>query len=557
MSLSRRELLRLAAIVGLTPMALGLTGCDDGGAGDDGPEDGGDGGVDSADQGFEDAARDTLDDYSYDGELGPETVFQHGVASGDPLPDALIIWSRASVETDSQAIWWEIATDPEFRHRVQIGEVTAAAEADWTVKVDVQDLEAGTTYYYRFKALGRTSVVGRGRTAPRGGVERIRFAVVSCASGGHGYFHAYQSLAEQPDFDAILHLGDYIYEYASGDYGVVRELEPPHETVTLDDYRRRYRWYREDPAMRAVHQQHPFIVIWDDHEIVNNGWRDGGDNHNPEEGEGEFAVRKAAGQQAFHEWLPIRETGDREKIFRRLQYGDLLDLLLLDTRYFDRDEQDRQRRDDPDRSILGEEQEGWLNEMLAQSTATWRILGQQVMMGQLLINGNAVNNDQWDGYDGSRRRLYSTIRDTAGGNVVVLTGDIHSSWANELTEEPLDPGLYNPETGEGSVAVEFVVPAVTSPGLDIPGVNSPAFQDLLRQYNPHIKYFETGKRGYLILEITADRVQSDWYNFESIAEESVEPETFRAGYFVASGETNLQAADGPSSAQDGPALAPN
>jgi alkaline phosphatase D len=207
----------------------------------------------------EGAKGDGLPTYSYDGTPGPETLFSHGVASGDPLPNAIILWTRVSPQSEAAIeVWWEIARDLGFEKRVQVGTFTTDAERDFTVKLDVTGLEAGATYYYRFFALGRESPMGRTKTAPVGDVAHLRFAVLSCASFAHGYFHAYRSVAERLDLDAVLHLGDYIYEYGSGEYGNVREYEPPHEILALADYRMRYAQYRRDPHLQEVHQHHSY-----------------------------------------------------------------------------------------------------------------------------------------------------------------------------------------------------------------------------------------------------------------------------------------------------------
>jgi len=504
----------------------------------------------------------------YEGTPGPEALFQHGVASGDPLPDAVILWTRVtSGETGDVDVTWEVSLDAEFDSCTASGAETASAAHDFTVKVDATGLEAGTTYYYRFHALGRTSPVGRTRTAPSGGVDRLRFAVVSCASIGHGYFHVYREVSARADLDAVIHLGDYIYEYETGRYGEVRECEPAHETVTLEDYRTRHSQYKRDSDLQELHRQHPLIAVWDDHEFADNSYEDGATNHT-EGAEGSWADRKAAGIKAYFEWMPIRDQGSAGKIWRELKYGHLVDLIMLDTRLWGRSTVcpvpgtngcDSRTTGpavpfDPERTILGNDQAAWLEERLTASQASWRFIGQQVMMGQLLLSADLLANpdDQWQGYQASRERFLGHLQSKKIDNVVVLTGDIHSSWGMEIVSNPADPA-YVPATGEGSLAVEFVVPAVTSPGLPV----GPDLIEATRPFNPHIKYFDTSRRGYVVLDVTAERVQSAWYLYEDITLPGGTDAVFAAAWSVADGKAHLT--EDPSAAEprsDAPPLAP-
>ncbi len=545
--LSRREILRLAAVLGVSPMVLGLAGCDEAGEADAPETDAGGGGEGGGGEGGEPDAGpvdDGLPRYAYDGEPGPDDLFQHGVASGDPLTDAIILWTRVTGVDAATDVFWEIAATADFAERANVGTFTTDGDRDFTVKVDADGLTADTTWFYRFHALGRTSPVGRSRTAPSGAVDRLRLAVVSCSSYAHGWFHAYRELATQPDLSAVVHLGDYIYEYANGKYGNVREYDPPHEIITLDDYRRRYRHYRLDPWLQAVHRQHPFICIWDDHEVANDSWRGGAENHD-EDTEGPWSERRAAAEKAYSEWIPIREAPDG-RIFRTLRYGDLVDLIMLDSRLWGRDMQARGMAADPERTLLGFDQEAWLDDQFRTSTARWRLLGQQVMMGQLLFRAaptlpiTSLNPDQWDGYEAARGRLFGSVRDNGVGNLVVLTGDIHTSWAMELTEDPNDADRYDPLTGEGALAVEFVGTSVTSPGL--PAVQ-PALLETILSVNPHIKFVNVQQRGWLQLDITPERVQGAWFLYERV--DTDEPQTAQIGaiYEVMDGVARLLAVD--------------
>jgi alkaline phosphatase D len=505
MRYSRRDILKLAAaspVLGL----LTQVGCGDG-------EDGA-------------TAGDGFPIYEYSGAPGPQDLFQHGVASGDPLPRAVMLWTRATPASDEPVeVFWEIARDAAFEQRAGAGWVTASAERDFTVKLDAVSLEPDTSYYYRFRALDRSSPVGRTRTAPASSADSVRFAIVSCASLGHGYFHGYRALAARDDIDVVLHLGDYIYEYGSGEYGDVRPYEPPHEIITLSDYRMRYAQYRRDADLQALHGQVPFIAVWDDHEAADNSFAAGAVNHS-EGPEGRWSERVQIARRVFSEWMPIRDQPDG-RIFRTFEFGDLLDLLMLDTRLWGRDRpaagnQDIAVINDPNRTMLGFDQEGWLEEQLRASTARWRVIGQQVVFGHIKAagapnsegGGVILNPDQWDGYAAARQRVFDLIRDADLHNVVVLSGDIHSSGCGDLNDDPNNPDAYDPETGAGSLAVELVTPAITSPSLG-PGAND-SIRPLLLAANPHIKYVDVERRGYLIVEITHERVRGEWHHYAAV-----------------------------------------
>lgn len=531
MKQTRRDFLKAA---GAASVALPLVGL---GCGDDGAQaaDASSGETGGGDSGPTPIVPDDLPQYEYDGPIGPESLFQHGVASGDPWAEAVILWTRVSTGGGAAVdVWWEIAVDEAFVQRVAVGTVAATIDRDFTVKVDAGGLTAGTTYWYRFRSLGRTSAVGRTRTAPSGPTERVRFAVASCSKYTSGYFAGYRHLAEK-DVDVVLHLGDYIYE--SGTDGEVpgRDHQPPHDPLTRDEYRLRYGQYRLDPDLQEAHRRHPFIVVWDDHETANNAWQKGAGGHDVLT-QGTWADRRAAGTAAFHEWLPIREQVDG-RIWRRFALGDLVDLMMLDTRLWGRDEQKKEEADihDPARTLLGDDQETWLEDQIAGSTAAWRVLGQQVMMAPLLAAGTVVNNDQWDGYPGARNRLYATIDDLAVDNLVVLAGDIHSSWASEL---PRTEAEYDPETGAGAIAVEFVTPGITS----LFPLNE-GLVDLALSFNPHVKYGNVTSRGYLVLDVTAARVEATWYHLPSVATADV-PEVTGPTYRTDHGSRRLAKVEG-------------
>ncbi|WP_437591429.1 alkaline phosphatase D family protein [Sorangium sp. So ce1000] len=470
-----------------------------------------------------------------------KAVFQHGVASGDPWPDAVILWTRVTpVKAGAVTVTWQIALDARFTRIVGSGALTTDEARDYTVKLDARGLDAGTTYYYRFIALGGSSPVGRTRTAPRGRAGRLRFAVASCSSYAHGLFHGYRHIAARLDLDAVIHLGDYIYEYGAGQYGSARRYEPAHEIVTLADYRARYAQYRRDRDLQAAHQQHPFITVWDDHELANDAWKGGAANHTPAT-EGAWGERKAVAQRAYAEWMPIRERGEERRgagrIWRALRYGDLVDLFLLDTRSWGRDRQadprDRGAIEASARTILGRDQEAWLRAELAGSTAAWKVIGQQVLMGQIPQDLNA---DAWDGYPAARQRFFDLLTEERVRDVVVLTGDTHASWAIDLAPSPLDPARYDAATGRGALAVEIAVPGITSPWLTEEQARTVEPRFLA---NPHVKYVDLWRRGYAVLDVTPERVQGAWFLYDAPERPKVD-EVFAAAFAARRGESHLR-----------------
>ena len=349
-----------------------------------------------------------------------DPAFLHGVASGDPLSDRVILWTRVSpkVLTGSVPVTWSVAKDPKLTQIVGRGQTETGASRDFTVKIDAPGLEPGTAYYYRFEALGSQSPLGRTRTLPATSVDRVRLGVASCANLPFGYFNAYASLARRNDLDAVLHLGDYFYEYENGKYGDGTKLSrlpaPDKEIVALADYRERHAQYKSDPDLQAVHRQHPFITVWDDHELANDTWAGGAQNHTANEGD--WIARKAAAVRAYFEWMPIRQDAQTRlpRIYRTFSFGNLADLIMLDTRVVGRDLQvereDVKGLEQPTRSILGSAQEAWLAEELVESTragTAWQVLGQQVMFApQRRLGQPAGNGDSWDGYRACRSRVF-------------------------------------------------------------------------------------------------------------------------------------------------------
>jgi alkaline phosphatase D len=501
--------------------------------------------------------------------------FLHGVASGDPLPDAVVIWTRVSVDdggTAPVAVDWWVATDSQFQQVTAQGVAATDESVDFTVKVDVGGLEPGRTYFYRFAALGFESPIGRTRAARDGRVDRCRFALASCANYPYGFFNAYAAIARRPDLDAVLHLGDYLYEYAEGDYGTGAPLgrapNPLGEMLTLADYRARHAQYKTDPDLQEAHRQHPFIAVWDDHEVANDAWREGAQNHQPSEGD--FATRKGAAIRAYYEWMPIRAQVRAEdgRLYRSFRFGDLVDLIMLDTRHAGRDQPvadpcDTAGIEATERQLLGATQETWFFDELtrsAQRGARWRIVGQQVMVGQLVnvLDPAACifSPDQWDGYAAARARVLSTLAENSIDNVVVLTGDIHSSWGNDITQNPFDPSGYDPTTGAGSLAVEIVTPSVTSPGIEDPQLAA-QLTAAIGMTHPHVKYVNLDRHGYALLDVTPERVQAEWYHIDTVDQRRAD-EVLAATLQVSSGANHLvPALEASTPPSDAPPLAPS
>ncbi len=489
-------------------------------------------------------------------------LFRHGVASGDPLADRVSIWTRVSpTRPGTVAVLWEVALDERFSRIIRRGRVLTGEDIDYTVKADVLGLPASARLYYRFRADGQLSPVGRTRTLAAGAVAQVKLAVFSCSNYPAGYFNVYAEAAKMNDIDVAIHLGDYLYEYprgcyASGDAAAMGRLsEPAGEILTLDDYRTRYAQYRTDADLQALHAALPVIAVWDDHEIANDTWREGAENHS-EGVEGAFADRRAAAIRAYHEWMPTRvaDPAHPERIYRSFRFGSLLSLHMLDTRVIGRDLQldyanyfgasgfDAARfaadMADPNRTLLGAEQQDWLGLQLAQSDTTWDVLGQQVLMGRMNIPAPLVlgqisfsaysalvmkaqtapatltpqeravlaqpaipyNLDAWDGYAAARETLLGTAR-ALDRNLVVLAGDTHNAWASDLADY-----------AGRQVGVEFATPGVTSPGLEeyFPSENPLAVAAGLTQIIGPLQYADTARRGFMVVTVTEDACRCDW-----------------------------------------------
>ncbi|MEM1356891.1 MAG: alkaline phosphatase D family protein, partial [Bacteroidota bacterium] len=456
-----------------------------------------------------------------------------------------------------------------------------------------------------FSALSANSLTGKTKTTPTAtAVDHLKFGVVSCSNYQAGYFNAYGSLAARTDLDAIIHLGDYIYEYENFQYGSDsvwndRQVEPAEEIVSLFDYRSRYSTYRLDTNLLRLHQQHPMIAVWDDHETANDSWKDGAENHQPEE-EGDWDVRENRARKAYFEWMPIRETQD-QRVYRTVSYGDIADLIMLDTRLEGREQQIRNIEDSTlyatDRTLLGTTQKTWLLDQLKNSTARWKIVGQQVIFAEFNIGWagqitgatfaqtESLFLDIWDGYPAERQQLIDFIDTNDIDNVVILTGDFHSSFAFDIAQPPVDlqfrevpsEGLlpfydtttnYKPVTGEGAVAVEFATPSISSANFDENlgtttalglqfQLNRPIVapgQVVQGNPNPHMKYVDLIRHGYFILDVKPGSVQADYY-YTPILEPAI-TESFGVGAYTANGENHLTLAATPTppkATQDTPA----
>jgi alkaline phosphatase D len=501
----------------------------------------------------------------FDTTLAP---FYHGVASGDPLDDRVIIWTRVTPPTDTIVpVHWKVALDTAFTQIVAQGSLVTDYTKDYTVKADVTGLQPGVTYYYYFSALNKNSLIGRTHTLPVSTVQHLRFAVVSCSNYQMGYFNAYKRIAERNDLDAVLHLGDYIYEYATYGYGytaaVDRKHQPDNVLLTLDDYRIRHSFYKLDADLRAAHQQHPFITIWDDHEIVNNTYEKGAQSHDTKT-QGDYETRKQNAIRSYLEWMPIRHPDfvHNARIYRRFTFGNLADLLMLDTRDEARDPQAPNAAspvlNDSTRRLLGDTQRIWMFDNMAQSPATWRILGNQIMFSQ---DGHAPDLDAWTGYPAERKMVLDGLRNQRDKNNIILTGDTHRSWAFDLTEFPFDSSKYQPLTGKGTFGVELATPSVASPNRDesSPGTSPIPAQTALYQENPQLRYTDLDNHGYFVMDITPVKTQADFYIVDTKVRSS--NETFIKGLFTYVNQGYLQDATSPASpktyappaAPDGPA----
>jgi len=488
--------------------------------------------------------------------------FSHGVASGEPGQDRVMLWTRYVPGAGQPSrLRWEVAQDPDFATVIVRGEAETSPERDWCVKPVAEGLAPGGWYFYRFiDGNGVASPIGRTRTLPDGPIDRFKIGVFSCSNLPFGYFNAYAHAAQRQDIDLVLHLGDYLYEYSRGSYPTAEQtvagrlIFPENEIVALADYRLRYATYRSDPDLQRLHQLFPMIMMWDDHESANDSWEGGAQNHQSAT-EGEWPVRKAAAMQACREWLPVSEES-----WKSYRIGQLADLFRPETRLTARSRQLNfsnfmqgrtdvaqaiaEFRDGPlhseQRTMLGMEQEAWLAEGLRRSVADkvpWQVLGQQTIMGSVFLPpeiaamrsegvapeirgqvelaftasqaGVPGNYDMWDGYPAARSRLLKSSLE-ADSNLIVLSGDSHNAWAFELEQDGTAAGA------------EFAGHSVTSPGQERTMRAEP---ELVARawvgHNPQLKWAKTSHRGYLTLELTPERATGEWNFLETITQPSL------------------------------------
>lgn len=457
--------------------------------------------------------------FSTDLRRGPVRAdpFTLGVASGEPAPDGMVLWTRLAPDpladdghggmpAGAVAVEWEVASDERFARVEQRGVIDAVPESAHSVHVALAGLRPGAEYFYRFRALGFVSPHGRTRTAPTpGSMAALTMCVASCSNYEHGWFTAYRRLADDVP-DLVVHLGDYSYEYATRQGAVRRHVGP--EAVTLANYRQRYAQYKTDPDLQAAHAAAPWLVVFDDHEVANN-WAD----RTPEEPQPDFPARRAAAMQAYYENMPLRPEarprGVDMQLYRRVDWGSLATFHMLDTRQYRTDQAcgDMYRSDCPERfdtlrSLTGAAQEQWLLNGFRQSRARWDILGQQVFFSQLDLAagaGRGINPDAWDGYVANRDRIVAGMLNSPVRNAVVLTGDVHAHWAAEVRERTDDPLSR-------SAATELVTTSITSGG---DGSDTRSDVDAILPENPHIRYF-SNRRGYVRARVTPDELQADF-----------------------------------------------
>ena len=508
--------------------------------------------------------------------------FLHGVASGDPLHDRVILWTRLTPNDNAARleVVWEIASDEAFKQLVNTGKVQTNAAKDFTVKVDADRLQAGTEYYYRFRFGNTVSAIGQTKTLSQRS-DQVKFAVCSCSNYPAGYFHVYKEMAQESNLDVIIHLGDYIYEYGQGGYatddaqqlGRTFATDNDKEIINLDDYRKRYALYRTDADLQAAHQRHPFIVIWDDHELSNDTWEAGADNH--QEDEGSFIERKLAALQAYFEWMPIRPVAENDhlNIYRQFDFGGLVNLMMLDTRILARHKQlnyndymtatgidaVKFQTDllNPQRTLMGVAQRQWLQGKLMQSTAPWNVLGQQVLMAKMLIPqelllllGQISNGDQRPETLAQMKQKITellTLKMRLKANDPNLTAmdkarlsavapynlDAWDGYAYDRevvygalqqlgkkavvlagdTHNAWAASLHTHETNH-EVGVEFATSSVSSPGieyyLNVPADEMAALEYAFQELIDELDYCNLNQRGYLTVTFNHDQVVADW-----------------------------------------------
>ncbi|KAI0868066.1 PhoD-like phosphatase [Hypoxylon argillaceum] len=531
--------------------------------------------------------------------------FTHGIASGDPSDDSVILWTRAAPTSDNDAsnvtvsgyvplydhsteeyvaasnapvcVDWEIGTSKDLKHVVDSGTVYTSSDIDYTIKVEAKKLKSFTTYYYQFSICNSNnkSPVGRTKTIPSktdNVSTPVKLAIYSCSNYPFGFFNAYGNVARKDSVDYVVHLGDYIYEYANGEYGWGDAYDriplPNRDIYTLYDYRKRYATYRTDLDLLASHQSFPWIPVWDDHEVADNTWRDGSSHLNNTEDsfiqDGGVSVdqRKMNAVRAYFEWLPIRQVDmdDNLRIWRNFQFGNLFDLVMLDTRQYDRSITDvywnthylSDIYNDASRSLMGPRQEEWFYRTLRDSAkrgATWRVVGNQIVFSRInsSISTGAdtpYNYDQWDGYQANRNRTFHTLYENKIDNTIFLAGDSHASWVSDLVW--LDEHPYNPATGDGAMGVEFAGSAVSSPspaGQNVTLAYAQAASAIFTATNAELQWQDFYYRGYYELYISHDKVDAAYFGIPTTTVRSGD-EISLANFTVKAGANKLYRENG-------------
>ena len=510
--------------------------------------------------------------------------FIHGVASGDPLNDRVILWTRVTPhhpnEPEQVDVRWQMATDPAMQHIVAAGSASTSPEQDYTVKVDAAGLLPGHTYYYQFAADSVKSPIGRTKTLPRAEVRQVRLAVFTCANYPAGYFNVYADAAKQDDIDAALHIGDYIYEYEATGYAcshavqLGRVSEPRELLLGLSDYRRRYGQYRTDPDLQAVHAAMPFIVVWDDHEFADDAWREGSVDHR-DNLFGPFSLRRAAAIRAYHEWMPIRapDPGRPEMIYRSFDFGAVISLHMLDTRLIGRDQQlkmssyynenkefdeekFKQDVNSPHRHMMGDEQIAWLESQVQKSKARWQVLGQQVLMARMEYpsavalgdcnctqfsalkeraskdpGGISAEQKEWladttlpcymDSWDG-----YQHDRE-----LVFSIMQRHRKNMVVLAGDTHNAWASDLHDADGrQVGVEFATSSVSSPGMEgiYPDRDPEDVAAMMVGLIEPLYYAQTSKRGYMIITASHEQTRCDWRFVDTVYSHDYTAETGRS-----------------------------
>jgi alkaline phosphatase D len=486
--------------------------------------------------------------------------FSHGVASGEPSQNSVLLWTRYVSDSADTTLKAEISEYADFRSTVTGTETVASPQRDYTAKAVVRGLKPGQSYHYRFIAPnGSISPIGQTRTLPEGGSKQYRMAVFSCSNMPFGWFNAYAHAAQVGDFDIALHLGDYIYEYQRGDYPSAKDtvagrlIEPANEIVSLADYRLRYASYRADTDLQAIHARTPMLCMWDDHEFANDAYGDGAQNH--QANEGDWQVRKAAAEQAYREWMPVRDLDAGER-WTGYRIGDLAEIFMTESRIGARSKpaelQIPKGADEAatlaalkaftqgdwqsaDRTMLGGKQESWLTGSFQNSKAKWNIWAQQTIMGTILqpdetVNwlapdapdfakarvrrgamaakaGIPANLDAWDGYPKARARALASAQNSTA-DLIVLTGDSHNAWAFDLQNDGKAAG------------VEFAGQSVSSPGFEtyFTGATPATVAKGVAAHNAGLKWMDSSRRGYMIVELTPERATSEWRFVETVKE---------------------------------------